>query len=118
MRAFSNKATAAFGTLFGGVLLSAIEFPEKAVRGEVHADTVWNLGFVAGPATSTFSLLALLFYLRYRINRRRHAEVVPSCASGHRRPPAAIECTVIVAGRSVFAYVGVLVVYGFGFLVS
>ncbi len=76
VRAFSNKATAAFGTLFGGVLLSAIEFPEKAVRGEVHADTVWNLGFVAGPATSTFSLLALLFYLRYRINRRRHAEVV------------------------------------------
>ena len=57
-------------------LVSTAPVLEKAVRGEVHADTVWNLGFVAGPATSTFSLLALLFYLRYRINRRRHAEVV------------------------------------------
>ncbi len=76
VRAFSSKATAAFGTLFGGALLSAIDFPEKAVRGEVPADTVWNLGLVAGPATSTFSLLALLFYLRYDIDRHRHAEIV------------------------------------------
>ena len=75
VRAFSNKATAAFGTLFGGVLLSAIDFPEKAERGAVAAETVWNLGLIAGPATSTFSLLALLFYLRYRINRERHAHI-------------------------------------------
>ncbi len=74
-RAFSAKATAAFGTLFGGALLSLIEFPENAERGTVPAETVWQLGFVAGPATSIFSLLALGFYLRYRIDRRRHAEI-------------------------------------------
>lgn len=76
VRAFSAKATAAFGTLFGGILLSIIDFPQEATRGEVPAETVWNLGLIAGPATSIFSLAALGFYLRYRINRRRHAEIV------------------------------------------
>ena len=76
VRAFSNKATAAFGTLFGGILLSVIDFPENAVRGSVPPETVWNLGLIAGPATSVFSLLALLFYLRYRINRQRHRAIV------------------------------------------
>ena len=76
VRAFSNKATAAFGTLFGGILLSAIDFPENATRGSVPPETVWNLGLIAGPATSVFSLLALLFYLRYRINRQRHRAIV------------------------------------------
>ncbi len=76
VRAFSAKATAAFGTLFGGILLSIIEFPEEATRGDVPPETVWNLGLIAGPATSIFSLAALGFYLRYRINRRRHEEIV------------------------------------------
>ena len=85
VRAFSAKATAAFGTLFGGILLSIIEFPKEAVRGAVPAETVWNLGLIAGPATSIFSLAALAFYLRYRINRRRHAEIV--AALEKRRTP-------------------------------
>ena len=82
-RAFSAKATAAFGTLFGGILLSAIEFPENAARGTVPPETVWNLGLIAGPATSIFSLLALGFYLRYEINRTRHAEI--AAALRHRQ---------------------------------
>lgn len=86
VRAFSAKATAAFGTLFGGILLSVIEFPKEAVRGAVPAETVWNLGLIAGPATSIFSLAALGFYLRYRINRRRHAEIV--AALEKRKGPA------------------------------
>ena len=76
VRAFSQKSTQAFGTVFGGILLSAIDFPEFATRGEVPAETIWNLGLIAGPATSIFSLLALGFYLRYRINHRRHTEIV------------------------------------------
>ena len=86
VRAFSAKATAAFGTLFGGILLSVIEFPKEAVRGAVLPETVWNLGLIAGPATSIFSLAALGFYLRYRINRRRHAEIV--AALEQRKGPA------------------------------
>ena len=37
---------------------------------------VWNLGFIAGPGTSIFSLIALGFYLMYRIDRRRDAEIL------------------------------------------
>ncbi len=80
MRAFSLKLTTAMGTLVGGVLLSVIEFPERAVRGEIPAETVWNLGLIAGPATSIFSLLALGFYLRYRITHRRHMQIIAALA--------------------------------------
>ena len=76
VRAFSTKATAAFGTLFGGILLSLIDFPANATRGSIPADIVWDLGLIAGPATSIFSRAALGFYLRYRINYRRHREIV------------------------------------------
>ena len=86
VRAFSAKATQAFGTVFGGILLSAIEFPTLATRGEVPAETVWNLGLIAGPATSIFSLLALGFYLRYRINHRRHAEIVAALEARREGP--------------------------------
>ena len=75
-RAFSGKATAAIGTLFGGILLSAIEFPARATRGEVPEDVVWHLGMIAGPATSIFSLLAVGFYLMYCIDHVRHREIV------------------------------------------
>jgi len=37
---------------------------------------VWNLGFIAGPATSIFSLAALGFYLLYRIDRKRHEAIL------------------------------------------
>ena len=75
-RAFSIKATGAVGVVLGGVLLSLIDFPVGAVRGEVSPETVWNLGFIAGPATSIFSMLALVFYFRYRISHRRHKEIM------------------------------------------
>ena len=74
-RAFSLKATGAIGVILGGLLLSLIDFPTGAVRGDVAAETVWNLGLIAGPATSIFSLLALVFYLRYKITYRRHQEI-------------------------------------------
>ena len=89
VRAFSAKATAAFGTVFGGVLLSVIDFPTYATRGEVPAETIWNLGLIAGPATSIFSLLALGFYLRYRINHRRHTEIVAALQARRDAAPAA-----------------------------
>ena len=89
VRAFSAKATAAFGTVFGGILLSVIDFPEYATRGEVPAETIWKLGLIAGPATSIFSLLALGFYLRYRINHRRHTEIVAALQARRDAAPAA-----------------------------
>jgi Na+/melibiose symporter-like transporter len=90
VRTFSQKGAAAFGTMIGGVLLSVIEFPAYAARGSVDPDTIWTLGFIFGPATSIFSIVAVFFYLRYRIDRQRHREIVTALAA---RKAAAAETT-------------------------
>jgi Na+/melibiose symporter-like transporter len=74
-RSFATKFTSAAGAFVGGVALDLLAFPQNAVVGSVPADTLWWLGFVEGPATSLLSLCGVLFYLRYRINDRRHAEI-------------------------------------------
>jgi Na+/melibiose symporter-like transporter len=74
-RSFANKLTGALGAFLGGIVLDVISFPRGAIAGSVPADTVWWLGFVEGPGTSLISLAGVLFYLRYRIDRKRHAEI-------------------------------------------
>ena len=74
-RAFALKACGSMGLVFGGVLLDYIAFPRGAVMGEVPEDVVWQLGFIAGPATSLFSFLGLVLYFGYKIDRKRHAEI-------------------------------------------
>ena len=75
LRSFANKFTAAMGAIVGGNLIDQIAFPKNASVGEVPADTIWWLGFFEGPATSVISFCGILFYLRYRIDRKRHAEI-------------------------------------------
>ena len=48
--------------------------------GEVEADIVWQLGLIAGPATSVFSTIGVLCYLFYRIDRKRHAGITAALA--------------------------------------
>jgi Na+/melibiose symporter-like transporter len=74
-RAFALKATSSMGLIFGGVLLDYIEFPRGAIMGTVPVDTVWNLGFIAGPATSVFTFFGMALYMRYKIDRARHQEI-------------------------------------------
>ena len=75
-RAFALKATSSFGLIFGGILLDFIQFPRGASIGEVDPDVVWQLGFIAGPATSVFTFTGLLLYMGYRISRQRHREIL------------------------------------------
>jgi GPH family glycoside/pentoside/hexuronide:cation symporter len=79
-RSFANKAVAAVGAIMGGILLDLIEFPSAAVAGTVNADTIWWLGVAEGPATSVLSFCGILFYLRYRIDRKRHQEIMRELA--------------------------------------
>lgn len=44
--------------------------------GSVPEDTVWQLGFIAGPATSFFTFFGMWLYMGYRIDRKRHAEIM------------------------------------------
>jgi glycoside/pentoside/hexuronide:cation symporter, GPH family len=75
-RAFVLKTTGALGIFLGGILLDAISFPRGAAAGTVPEDTVWLLGFIQGPATSVFTLVGLLLYMGYRLDRKRHAEIM------------------------------------------
>jgi len=74
-RSFANKLVTALGAFLGGITLDLIAFPKSAHIGSVAEDTVWWLGFAEGPATSVLSLCGIVFYLRYRIDRTRHAEI-------------------------------------------
>ena len=74
-RAFAVKATSSIGLIFGGILLDYIQFPRGASTGSVPEDIVWQLGFIAGPATSIFTLVGLVWYMGYKISRQRHQEI-------------------------------------------
>ena len=86
-RAFTNKVTSSIGILIGGFLLKYIEFPEAATRGSLSEDMIWNVGFIAGPATSIFTLGALGFYFFYRIDRKRHEEILAELAKRKSQDP-------------------------------
>jgi len=88
-RSFSNKAIGAFGAMIGGILLDLIAFPRGAQAGTVPDDVIWMLGFMEGPATSLLSALGVLFYLRYRIDRHRHKEIVDAIAARNEAREAA-----------------------------
>ncbi len=82
-RAFALKATGGLGTMIGGIVLDLIEFPANAVPGQVDPDVIWRLGVAQGPATSVFTLLSLLLYFQYKLDRKRHAEIAAQLAERH-----------------------------------
>tara|TARA_B110000503_G_scaffold103286_1_gene154235 strand:- start:594 stop:920 length:327 start_codon:yes stop_codon:yes gene_type:complete len=74
-RSFAFKAGGAFATILGGIGLDLIDFPRGAAPGEVSPDVLFNLGVIAGPATSIVGLAVLAFYFGYRLDRARIAEI-------------------------------------------
>lgn len=74
-RAFTSKATGSLGLFVGGVLLDVIRFPENAAVGSVSETTVWQLGLIAGPATSALLLLSLIFLRHYRLTRQHYRAI-------------------------------------------
>ena len=57
-----------------------IAFPENATYGSVHPDIIWDLGFFVGPATSIFTLMGVVFFFFYRIDKARHDEILRQLA--------------------------------------
>jgi GPH family glycoside/pentoside/hexuronide:cation symporter len=75
-RSFVIKMTGALGVFLGGLLLDFIAFPKGAAAGTVDPDIIWQLGLIQGPITAVFTLIGLLLYLGYRLDRTRHAEIM------------------------------------------
>lgn len=74
-RAFSTKAASSLGLIVGGIILDAIAFPAKAEPGTVDADVIFRLGIAQGPGTSIFVMAALVLYMRYGLDRHKHADI-------------------------------------------
>ena len=74
-RAFFGKASNAFGHTVAGLALKYIGFPEKAIPGELSSDMIFNLGIIDGPFAMIWGFIAVIFYYRYGINRKYHAQI-------------------------------------------
>jgi len=88
---FAAKTSAGIGTLLAGLILEFIGFPKDiAAAGGTHANlaprTIELLGICVGPGTAAIGLAGIVVMFGYRLNRRRHAEILLSLAerrNGH-----------------------------------
>jgi Na+/melibiose symporter-like transporter len=74
-RSFFAKLTSALGHVLAGLAVDLIGFPTGAKAGEVGQDVLFKLGLIDGPIATVPSALALYFFMRYRIDKQRHAEI-------------------------------------------
>lgn len=74
-RTFFAKSTSGIGHFVAGIALEVIQFPMNATPGEVPDDVIFGMGIVEGPLVMIPGLVAVLFYRRYNIDRKRHAEI-------------------------------------------
>ena len=74
-RSFAFKAGGSVASILGGFALDIIEFPRGAEVGTVAAEVLFRLGIVCGPMTSIIGLIILGFYLRYRLDRGKIADI-------------------------------------------
>jgi len=78
---FTRKCTVGLGAFTGGIILSAVAFPQGAERGDVPADTLWNLGAFYAPSL-LFLWMAMIFAIsRYTINKEEHEANLERLAS-------------------------------------
>ena len=80
-RTFFGKLTSALGHVVAGAAIDLIGFPTGAAQGMVPADVLFKLGVIDGPLASLPSLIAIACYARYRLDRRRHAEIQAQLAA-------------------------------------
>jgi GPH family glycoside/pentoside/hexuronide:cation symporter len=79
---FAAKAATGLGALIGGIGLDLIRFPRNlanqgaAAHIAIAPQTLDALAVVAGPAVALISIIAISLLFLYRIDRRRHEEVV------------------------------------------
>jgi len=80
---FTNKSSAALGSLIGGVVLDLIHWPTgAAVRtaADVPWDTLVSLGLIWGPFSAVLALPGLWCMTRYRLDRAAHSRVLERLA--------------------------------------
>jgi Na+/melibiose symporter-like transporter len=71
-----NKLASSFGKLLAGVVIQWIAFPVGRPPAEVQPSQLQSLGLAAFGVTLLAGLVALWFYLGYRLTRERHTEIL------------------------------------------
>ncbi len=74
-RSFFAKASSGLGHLLAGIAIDVIDFPVGAEPGTVDPDTIFSLGLIDGPIAVIPGVIAVFFYLKYRLTRARHEEI-------------------------------------------
>jgi Na+/melibiose symporter-like transporter len=85
-RAFFGQVSSGLGHLLAGIALDVIAFPTKALPGTIPQEKLLQLAWVDGPIGAIPTLLAVFFYAKFRIDKKRHAEIQAELAR-RRRPP-------------------------------
>ncbi len=75
-RSFLIKAISSVGVVVGGWIIDWINFPRGARAGTVPEDVLWDLGLYQAPLPSVFVFIAVILYSGYRLDRKRHAEII------------------------------------------
>lgn len=73
---FAVKVTSGLGQFFAGWGLDLIGFPARAEPGTVPVSTVNALAFLYGPGLAVIAVIAIAVLSRYRIDRKRHEEIM------------------------------------------
>lgn len=71
-RALAAKMDQAIGAALAGFVITFINFPAKAVPGQVPEGVLFNLALWDGVLAAVPGLLATIFYAQYRINRQSY----------------------------------------------
>lgn len=76
-RAIFGKGSYSVATLFAGVMLDFyVRLPAGALPGELDEGILTRLAITAGPVMGASALVSLAIYSMYRLNRKRHAEIL------------------------------------------
>jgi Na+/melibiose symporter-like transporter len=76
VRSFGRKATQGVGGLIAGFGLEFIGFPDNAEVGNISAETIDGLLILNGPVYLAIYVVGILFMTLYRIDKKRHAEIL------------------------------------------
>jgi Na+/melibiose symporter-like transporter len=74
-RTLFSKISSGGGHIIAGLGIDLIHFPAAAKPGQVPDSTLFELGVLNGPLAAVPALLAVVFYARYHIDRKRLAEI-------------------------------------------
>jgi len=83
-RTFVVKVAQSIGVVLGGVTLDVIRFPRHAEMDAVSTEVLWRLGLAQGLVASSLTLLGVVLYARYRLDRARHDSILAQLTTRRR----------------------------------